>query len=541
MDFLSSAFRVSDSINKLAKLTPNKQEKEFLDALSKRLKQDDLENFKKKKISISDLFLKTGSVEPITNQIVFIAHGDDDISLEFFVDAITTLYRNFGRHMYGIPKHVFMRYVVAISSSPPGFRRETLCLLDQLVNFDSFKFAIKIFSDSELNYLTYAPIRSFSVYLKFLIEDSKEGKKALELGWRNFPLWKLNRKLKQQNKLPIYKDGNLENALWEGYRYVCLDSDPSISNIKSLTPIDTEIAWKNVKGDGGSSILFEFHKNGVFKTVNEKYVPENLKGKVPKMVLSELFRNGIHLKTYFKFKLAAIISGSDFVPGVEFIPAIEFAKIPTTWHDWILIEWLFQKMRVSGNAMFKKRVKYIHGVEQRYTYLSIIDEIQPEDLVNGINTKPDVAFAHSKERINAKLLKENEELPLSLFKETHAVKQLKDTRSFIEEGKAMDNCVTTYIDAAKHEYCFIYHIDFHNQHGTMEINKDGDIIQLYGPYNDDPKSGVMYAVAEWLGINGLTVPKVIMDWRSNMAKGQRMHFDEIYNINKMHYEDKVKS
>jgi hypothetical protein len=190
--------------------------------------------------------------------------------------------------------------------------------------------------------------------------------------------------------------------------------------------------------------------------------------------------------------------------------------------------------------MFKKRIKYLHGVEQKYTYFSIIDEIQPEDLVNGVNTKPDVAFAHSKERINTMLAKKNEELPLCLFKETQAVKQLKDTRSFIEEGKAMDNCVAGYIESAKDEHCFIYHIDFHNQHGTMEIDKEGDVIQLYGPYNDDPKPDVMYAVAEWLGINGLTVPEVIMDWRSNMKKDQRTHFDDVYNVNKMHYEDKVK-
>ena len=538
MDFLTSPFPISGkavgkAVGELNKLISN-QQNEFLNALGKRLKQNDFENFKMKKIYISDLFYQSINVRPVIPKIVF-AHEDEDISLEFFVDVISALYHNFGRHMYGVPKHIFIRYIIAITSSLPGPKEEILRLLNQVTDFDSFKFAAKIFQNGINDFVMWGlPTKNFNVLLKFLVEYDKEGRKALELGWRNFPLWKLNRRLKQQKKLPIYKDGKLENFLWGDYHYI-IDDNQSINSIKSLTPIDTEIAWNNIKGDGGSSILFEFHKNGVFKTVNEKYVPENLRGKVPKRVLSELFRRGIHLRNYYKFELAKILDYS------KFTPAIEFAKIPTTWHDWILMEWLFQKMRVSSNAMFKKRTKYLHGVEQKYTYFSIIDEIQPEDLVNGINTKPDVAFAHSKERIKAKLAKENEELPLCLFKETQAVKQLKDTRSFIEEGKAMDNCVAGYIESAKKEHCFIYHIDFHNQHGTMEVDKEGDIIQLYGPYNDDPKPDVMYAVAEWLRINGLTVPEVIMDWRSNMKKDQRTHFDEVYNVNKMHYEDKVKA
>lgn len=51
-----------------------------------------------------------------------------------------------------------------------------------------------------------------------------------------------------------------------------------------------------------------------------------------------------------------------------------------------------------------------------------------------------------------------------------------------------------------------------------EVKKDGDVVQLYGPGNDDPEPDVMYAVAEWLSINNLNVSEEIMDLKSDIKK-----------------------
>ena len=126
-------------------------------------------------------------------------------------------------------------------------------------------------------------------------------------------------------------------------------------------------------------------------------------------------------------------------------------------------------------------------------------------------------------------MEENIELPISPFKETERVKQLKYSFDFIEEGKFMHNCVSGYVNSAKDKRCFIYHVESNNQHGTMEINKYGEILQLYGPYNDEPKTEVMYAVAEWLRINNLKVSEIIKEWRNTMSGEEKIHFDDIYN------------
>ena len=63
----------------------------------------------------------------------------------------------------------------------------------------------------------------------------------------------------------------------------------------------------------------------------------------------------------------------------------------------------------------------------------------------------------------------------------------------------------------------------------MEINKYGEILQLYGPYNGKPSPDVMYAIAEWLRINNLEASETIKEWRNTMSGEEKIHFDEIYN------------
>ena len=121
-------------------------------------------------------------------------------------------------------------------------------------------------------------------------------------------------------------------------------------------------------------------------------------------------------------------------------------------------------------------------------------------------------------------------LPVAPFKETESVKQLKYSANFIEEGRFMHNCIAEYIDSARKEHCYIYHIESNNQYGTMEVDKEGNVVQLYGMDNDDPTPDVMYAVAEWLRINNLKIPEIVEDWRDSMEDYQIAYFDDVYSL-----------
>ena len=171
-------------------------------------------------------------------------------------------------------------------------------------------------------------------------------------------------------------------------------------------------------------------------------------------------------------------------------------------------------MKTSFRSMVKTRFYYIHAIKVKYTYFSKLDEIQPEDLTSGIKTSPSTAFMNSKARIRKIRMDQNTELPVAPFKETDSVRQIKRSFDFIEEGEAMDNCVAGYIDSAMDEECYIYHVygkDY--THGTMEVNSEGEVVQLYGPHNETPSTEVMYAMAEWLNTNFKeSTGSKIMDW-----------------------------
>lgn len=141
-------------------------------------------------------------------------------------------------------------------------------------------------------------------YFQFIIEDEKEGLKALENGWRDFKLWKLHRRLEKQGKLPVYKDEEIEKNLWCWYFKVRSDWFlGDLDKIETITPMNETIAKNIATGVGrNSSVLLAFHVLGVFKAATKFCVWDDLRGKVPKKILSELFRKGITLDEYIKTK-----------------------------------------------------------------------------------------------------------------------------------------------------------------------------------------------------------------------------------------------
>ena len=485
----------------------------FFDQLKSFLNADDYENFVSKNIKLENfsknsLFLARHMMFKSTES----KYTYDCLGFyTSIIHALIGLYSKFGKSLYDYKRDFLIRDIALLTKDIREDQMEDT--IQKLPSFFAYLSVMLIYRKDE-NKSGLPTYMGIDGYFQFIIEDEKEGLKALENGWRNFKLWKLYRRLEKQGKLPIYKDKEVEKNLWYSKaRSAWFLGD--LDKIETITPMDETIAKNIATGIGrNSSVLLAFHVLGVFEAATRFCVCDDLRGKVPKKVLSELFRKGISLDEYVKNEIGAI-TRDYYTPSWW---DLKFYRIPIVWEEWILVEWLFQKLKTSFKAMIKPRVYYMHGIKAEYTYFSRLDEIRPEDLTSGIKTSPSVAFKNSEARLRKIRMEQNVELPIAPFKDTETVQQLKCSFDFIEEGKFMHNCVAGYINSAKEKRCFIYHIESNNQHGTMEIDKYGAVLQLYGPYNDEPSPDVIYAVDEWLKVNNLEASEVIKDWRKDIIK-----------------------
>ena len=496
----------------------------FIDQVRSRINKEDFENFLHKGITVEDL---TEDIVYITRTTLFKTSVTKFYDLEKLITdsihTIVSLYNKFGKSMYGYEKKLLVTDIKALVKDLESDKIEDT--IQKLPSFCAFEAAMNVYklngNNHEIEMFSYMKIDQ---YFQFIIEDEEEGVKALKNNWRHFKLWKFYRRLEKQGKLPVYKDKEIEDSLWS------VKSEPDylfgdLDNIKTITPFDETIA-RNITYSfhHRSKTLLFFHIHGVFESLRRFYVPHNMNGNIPKRVLTELFKNGWHLYDYFSKTIDAITSSYDNKPEWW---DISFYRIPTAWNDWILVEWLFQKLRTSFKSMVKTRTYYMHGTKVQYDYFHRVDEIRPEDLTNGIKTSPSVAFKNSAIRLQKTRTEKNTKLPEAPFKETDSVKQIKYSADFVEEGNFMHNCVSGYIDSAKNGHCFIYHVGVNIKHGTMEVNREGEVIQLYGPYNEEPDPSVLNAVEEWLKINNLKTSEVIKRWKNHM-NNETFDEDEFY-------------
>ena len=260
----------------------------FLGQLKSFLCTEDYENFVDKNITLEDLNKDTlfimkymvlnSSVSKICSQTGYFTS---------VIHVIISLYNKFEKFLYDYKKCFLLRDIqILIKDIPVDQIEDTL---EKLPSFFAYESSISIYimdGNRDGFSIRYMGIEG---YFQFVIEDEKEGKKALENGWRNFKLWKLYRRLEKQGKLPVYKDKEVENNLWYAKNlpdrlYKDLD------NVETISPLDETIAKNIINGVGkGSSILLFFHIYGVYETVTRFCVFDELRGKVPKGVLSELF------------------------------------------------------------------------------------------------------------------------------------------------------------------------------------------------------------------------------------------------------------
>ena len=502
----------------------------FFRQLKSFLNPKDYENFVKKGISLKDL---SKDSLLLTKYMINKASKEMETycglgNYTRLIHAIVVLYNKFGKNLYNYKKRFLVHDIQILTRDILIDRIEET--IQKIPSFYGYKAAMLTYRmDENESFARY--YMGIDGYFQFIIEDEEEGIKALNNGWRNFKLWKFYRKLEKQRKIPVYKDEEVEENLWYSKKHSdCTFKFEDLDKIETISPMDETIAKNIATGVGKfSSVLLAYHVYGVFETASKLcgFNALHMHNKVPKKVLSELFRNGLSLNDYIKKEIISITKDYD-TPGWW---DLTFFVIPVVWEDWILVEWLLQKLRTSFKSMVKTRVHYVHGTKLKYNYFRKLDEITPEDLTNGIKTSPSVAFKNSEERLRRLRMDEekNIELPISPFKETESVKQLKCSFDFIEESKFMNNCVSGYINSAKYGSCFIYHVESSDHHGTMEIDKHGSVVQLYSIHNEDPEPEVMYAVAEWLKVNNLEVSEVIKEWRATLDNDQKSKFDEVYS------------
>ena len=504
----------------------------FFKQLKSYLNPKDYENFINKGIRLKDLskdslFIMKHMIHKASKEMETYYSGLGNYTRH--IHAIVVLYNRFGKNLYNYKKHFLVHDIQILTRDILIDKMEEI--IQKIPSFYGYKSAMLIYKTDEKE--SFARYMGIDGYFQFIIEDEKEGVKALNSGCRNFKVWKFYRKLEKQGKIPLYKDKEVEENLWyyPKKHNDCMFKFEDLDKIETISPMDETIAKNIATGVGRfSSVLLAFHVYGVFETASKlcsSFSALHVRSKVPKKVLSELFRNGMSLNDYIKKEIISITKDYD-TPGWW---DLTFFVIPVVWEDWILVEWLLQKLRTSFKSMIKTRVHYVHGTKLKYTYFKKLDEITPEDLTNGIKTSPSVAFKNSEERLRRLRMDEekNIELPIAPFKETESVKQIKCSFDFIEESKFMNNCVSGYINSAKYGSCFIYHVESSDHHGTMEIDKHGSIVQLYSIHNEDPEPEVMYAVAEWLKVNNLEISEVIKDWRNTLNNDQKSKFDKVYS------------
>jgi len=182
--------------------------------------------------------------------------------------------------------------------------------------------------------------------------------------------------------------------------------------------------------------------------------------------------------------------------------------LPRNWESWIMVKWLKDKIASAWITMSKPRIVYgPAGLQREFTYLNILDEIGPEDLVNGIKTKPDKVFEAGAKRKEAELKREMGEsvrLPKAPWKDTMEVKQLIHSNELIQEGEIMHNCVRGYFHACLHKKTYIFHVGTgkRNTGATMEVTPDRKILQLYKAENRKATDDLLDMAKRWVKVNG---------------------------------------
>lgn len=78
------------------------------------------------------------------------------------------------------------------------------------------------------------------------------------------------------------------------------------------------------------------------------------------------------------------------------------------------------------------------------------------------------------------------------------IKRLSNGLELLEEGQKMHHCVASYVDRCLEKHSYIFHVEEGKDMATLEIDKNGNILQFKSYHNGAVASNLQAIVAEWL-------------------------------------------
>jgi hypothetical protein len=178
------------------------------------------------------------------------------------------------------------------------------------------------------------------------------------------------------------------------------------------------------------------------------------------------------------------------------------------WDDWLatsvsrsVLEWALVHRATLNRYM--ERVPF-YG---RVLPLTLLDEVEPADLVAGSKTNPErVMQAVGLRQIvkQSDLQGENVSYPLSPFGDAECVVQIKCRRELQLEGGYMHHCVASYDQSCLAGQRFIYHLGPPAPSGsTLEMFPSGVVGQHRAEHNYRPSTDDRDLLTRWLDALGL--------------------------------------
>lgn len=157
----------------------------------------------------------------------------------------------------------------------------------------------------------------------------------------------------------------------------------------------------------------------------------------------------------------------------------------------LIAEWIAYQDKQNKGIFEKERIQHLpDGREIKFTYSSIIDEIQDDDLVAGVKTNVQRAFQKASERNTSsyieKLRKMAVVFPPFPWKLDANMTYLDTPQKLADEGCQLSHCVAGYAPMAMKGDCFIVSVKTDQGRSTIEIDKNGEIRQHRANHNSEP-------------------------------------------------------
>lgn len=153
-----------------------------------------------------------------------------------------------------------------------------------------------------------------------------------------------------------------------------------------------------------------------------------------------------------------------------------------------VVRWVAELLRRGSQGLFRDRT--IHGPAGqvlRVRLVDKIDEIQDEDLINGLKTSLDSAFERAGRRLSD--AQTSDDVPLAPVPQWRVYRHgrwLLTANALRLEGKTMGHCVGGYTSSTRSRQSACLSLTIHGHRSTVEMSPEGIVFQHRGPWNKDP-------------------------------------------------------